>query len=73
MEMACPLCAPSDPGLLREELAEIYTHDFVPLSTSRRARWIIGEIARLVGLSREEVIATAKADAEYLLLTSEAV
>jgi hypothetical protein len=35
--------------------------------------WIIGEIARLVGMSREEVIATAKADAEYLLLTPEPV
>ncbi len=69
--MPCRLCAPSDPGLLREELAEIYTNEFVPLSTRRRARWIIGEIARLVGLSREEVIATAKADAEYLLLTPE--
>jgi hypothetical protein len=39
--MACLVCAPSDPGLLREELAEIYTYDFVPLSTSRRARWIM--------------------------------
>ena len=69
--MACPFCTPSDAGLLREELAEIYTHDFVPLSTRRRARWIIGEIARSIGISREEVIATAKADAEYLLLTPE--
>jgi hypothetical protein len=65
--MACPLCAPSDPGLLREELAEIYTQDFVSLPTRRRARWIVGEIARSVDLSRDEVIATAKADAEYLL------
>lgn len=65
--MACPLCIQSDAGLLREELAEIYTHDFVPLS----AHWIIGEIARSVGISREEVIATAKADAEHLLLTPE--
>ena len=69
--MACPLCAPSDRGLLREELAEIYTHDFVPLSTGRRARWIIGAIARLVGINREEVIATANDDAEYLQLGSE--
>ncbi len=36
--MACPLCAQSDPGLLREELAGIYTHDFVTPSTRRRAR-----------------------------------
>jgi hypothetical protein len=34
-------------------------------------KWIIGEIARLVGMSREEVIATARADAEYLLLAPE--
>jgi hypothetical protein len=66
--MVCPLCAQSDPGLLREELAEIYTHDFVTLSTRRRAHWIIDEIARGVGISREEVIATARGDAEYLLL-----
>ena len=71
--MACPLCAQSDPGLLREELAGIYTHDFVTLLTRRRARWMIGEIACGVGVSREEVIATAKADAEYLLLAPEPV
>jgi hypothetical protein len=71
--MACPLCAQSDPGLLREELAGIYTNDFVTLSTRRRAHRIIGEIARGVGISREEVIATAKADAEYLLLAPEPV
>lgn len=71
--MACPLCAQSDPGLLREELAEIYTNDFVTLSTRRRAHWIIGEIARGVGVSREEVISTAKADSEYLLLGLEPV
>ncbi len=34
---------------------------------------MIGEIARSVGISREEVIATAKADAEYLLLAPEPV
>jgi hypothetical protein len=51
--MACPLCVQSDPGLLREELAEICTNDFVTLSTRRRVHWIIGEIARLVGISRE--------------------
>jgi hypothetical protein len=69
--MTCPLCAQSDPGLLREELADIYTNDFVTLSTRRRADRIIREIARGVGISREEVIATAKADAEYLLLAPE--
>ncbi len=71
--MACPHCSPKDTGLLREELAGIYTNDFVALSTRRRAHWIIGEIARSIGINREEVLATAKADAEYLLLTPEPV
>jgi hypothetical protein len=52
----------------REELAGIYTNDLLTLSTGRRARWIIGETARSVGISREEVIATARDDTEYLLL-----
>lgn len=69
--MACPLRVPSDPGLLREELAEIYTNDYVMPSTYRRANRIIREISRLVGISREEVIATAQADAEHLLLAQE--
>lgn len=68
--MACPLCSPSDPGLLREELAEIYTNDYVMPSTYRRANRIIREISRVVGISREEVI-TAQADAEHLLLAHE--
>jgi hypothetical protein len=53
-----------DPGLLREELAEIYARDFVPLSTARRARWLPREISRLTGISREQVEADARADAE---------
>jgi len=68
--MACPRCSPSDPGLLREELAEIYTNDYVMPSTYRRANRIISEISRRVGISREEVIATAQADAEHLLLAN---
>lgn len=43
----------------------------MPLSTGRRARRIIGEIARLVGISREEVFTTTKGDAEYLARGSE--
>jgi hypothetical protein len=60
------MAASRDAGLLREALAEIYTCDFVPLSTARRARWMIGEIHRLTGISREKIIATAKADAECI-------
>lgn len=55
-----------DPGVLRETLAEVFTRDFVPLSTARRARWMIGEIQRLTGISRAEIIANAKADAECI-------
>ena len=42
-----------------------------PRRTEADGRMRIGEIARLVGMSREEVIATARADAEYLLLAPE--
>jgi len=68
--MACPPCSPSDSGLLREELAEIYIHDYLMPSTYRRANRIISEISRQVGISREEVITTAQADAEHLLLAN---
>lgn len=52
------------PGLLREQLAEIYTHDFVPLPTARRARRMIGEIHRQTGIAHEQIIADVQADAE---------
>jgi hypothetical protein len=55
-----------DAGELREELAGIYTRDFVALDTARRARWMIGEISRLTGISREQIQADAKADAEAI-------
>lgn len=65
--MTCMTVATSrDPGLLREALAEIYTQDFVPISTARRARWMIGEIHRLTGISREQIIADVTADAEAM-------
>lgn len=63
--MICPnvmICR--DSGLLREALAEIYACEFVPLATARRARRMIGEIHRLTGISREQIIADVKADAE---------
>jgi hypothetical protein len=66
--MSRPTVATSrDAGLLREALAQIYTQDLVPLGTARRARWIIGEIHRLTGISRDEIIANAKADAECIV------
>jgi hypothetical protein len=38
-----------------------------------RCRRIIRKLARATGLSQEEIIATAKQDAEYLLLAPEPV
>lgn len=55
-----------DPGELREKLAEIYTHEYLPLNTALRARWIIRKIAHLTGISREQIQADAKADAEAI-------
>ena len=55
-----------DAGLLRAELAETYRHDVVPFWRARRARCIVGQIARLTGLSREAIIAKANTDGEHL-------
>jgi hypothetical protein len=68
--MSCPFCTPADFGELREELAEIYTRDFVLPSMYARSVRIIRKLARATGLGEEEIIATAKQDAEYLLLAS---
>jgi hypothetical protein len=62
------ICAPADPGELREELAEIYTREWLMPSMSRRAHRVIGKLARATGLSEAEIIETAKQDAEHLLL-----
>jgi len=51
---------------MREALAEIYIQDFVPLTVARRARWMVSEIHRLTGISRDEIVANAKADAECI-------
>jgi hypothetical protein len=64
--------APRDPGELREELADIYTRDFLMPSMYRRACRIIRSLARSTGLSEDAVIETAKQDAEHLLLAEEA-
>lgn len=69
--MSCPVCTPADPGDLREELAEIYTRDFVMPSMYDRSVRIIRKLLRATGLSEAEIIATAKQDAEYLLLEPE--
>ena len=63
---------PRDAGELREELADIYTRDFLMPSMYRRACRIIRSLARSTGLSEEAVIQTAKQDAEHLLLAKEA-
>jgi hypothetical protein len=71
--MSCPLCTPADPGELREELAEIYTRDFLMPSMYDRSVRVIRKLGRATGLSEQQIIATAKQDAEYLLLASEPV
>jgi hypothetical protein len=71
--MSSPFCTPADAGELREDLAEIYTRDFVMPSMYDRSVRIIRKLARATGLSEEEIIATAKEDAEYLLLAPELV
>jgi hypothetical protein len=47
---------PRDAGELREELADIYTRDFLMPSMYRRACRIIRSLARSTGLSEEAVI-----------------
>jgi hypothetical protein len=60
-----------DPGELREKLADIYTHDSIALRANVRAWWIIRRISQLTGISRKQIIAEAKADAESITATSE--
>ncbi len=55
-------------GELREELAEIYTRDFLMPSMYDRARRVIRKLVRASGLSEEEIITTARQDAEYLTM-----
>jgi hypothetical protein len=55
-----------DPGQLREELADIYTRDLLSPAMYRRANQIIDRISRLTGISREQIITDAKADADLL-------
>jgi hypothetical protein len=69
--MTCPVCSPPDLGELREELADIYTREYLMPSMYRRARRVIGKLARATGLSEAEIIETAKQDAEHLLLEPE--
>jgi hypothetical protein len=61
-----------DPGKLREKLAEIYTYEYQPLTAAHRARWIIRKIAQLTGISREQIQADAKADAEAIRVANDA-
>jgi hypothetical protein len=71
--MSCPCCTPADAGELREELADIYTRDMLMPSMYTRSVRIIRKLARATGMSAEEIIATAKRDAEHLLLDAELV
>jgi hypothetical protein len=71
--MSCPFCTPADPGELREELAEIYTRDLLMPSMYGRSICVILKLVRATGLSEQEIIATAKQDAEHLLLVPEPV
>ncbi len=60
-----------DSGELREKLAEIYTHDYVSLGVACRAQWIIRRISKLTGVSREQIQADAKADAEAIAVAAD--
>lgn len=71
--MSCAFCTPADTGELREELAEIYTRDFLMPSMYDRARRVIRKLVRATGLSEAEIIATAKDDAACLLTMPEPV
>ena len=59
---------------LRQALAADYayaatTGGFVSVSRSRRMRNYTARLARLTGMTRDEVIATARADAEFITET----
>jgi hypothetical protein len=60
-----------DPGEMREELGHLYTQDLLSPSKARRAWKLIRQISRLVGISRDEVHANARADAEAITATDE--
>ena len=55
-----------DPGELREKLAKIYAQDSISPSETVRAWWITRRISQLTGISREQITADAKTDAEAI-------
>lgn len=55
-----------DPGELREKLAEIYAREHVSLIAACHAQWIIWRISLLTDISREQIRADAKADAQAI-------
>lgn len=55
-----------DPGELREKLAEIYTHEPLPLTKALPARVITFRISQQTGISRSQIQANAKADAKAI-------
>lgn len=55
-----------DPGELREKLAEIYTQQQFSLRRALLAEWMIRKINGQTGISRKQIKADAKADAQAL-------
>lgn len=53
-----------DPGEMREELGHLYAQELLSPSKYRRACLLIRKISRLTGISRETILADAKADGE---------
>lgn len=57
---------PNDAGELRERLAEIRSRGFLSPQMLRTERWVVGRIARLTGLTAEEIRTAADEDAQVL-------
>ncbi len=57
-----------DPEELREQLADVYTHDRTTLRAIR-AWWITRWISQLTGISREQIRTEARSDAEAIKAT----
>ncbi|MGH2854172.1 MAG: hypothetical protein ACRDLF_08275 [Solirubrobacteraceae bacterium] len=60
-----------DPGEMREKLGQLYTQDLLSPSRARRAWKLIRQISKLAGISREEVQANARTDAEAIIAMDE--
>ena len=56
----------NDAGLIREELGALYAKGWLITSEANRADRLVSRLARLLGWTREAVIAQAIKDAEQL-------